>query len=274
MRDFAQIGEAVRFAVGEEWCEAPTAEALYVSSGTDCKALTFTHPSFLARQLGREIEPPKFFVYVDNGVDPAESSLSFDDGRTEIRTVEQESCELHGFTAQLARVRMRSPELDSEKGAELRPGDLAVLRVRADNEEFAQAAIAEEWWPSYFIGVCDGCNYGGNSRCENQIHDPESSIPLRLKIPAWITDHLPGSTLKWADDPENGEEIQPAGEELPYSIHQAAFLNTKWRSSFFTRGRLRGGARLFTLRPKGKQSAGEFVHFDVLTSPRANRMLR
>ena len=248
--------------------------ALYVSSGTDTKAITFTHPQFLARQIGAEVEPPKFFVYVDKDVDPGSGELSFDDGRTIIRTIEQEPFDVHGFPGQLARVRMESPELDSGTAADLR-GDVGLLRVQADNEAFALAALEEEWSPSCFIGVCDGCGaFGGNTRCENQVLNLETSIPVRLRTPWWVTDHLPGSTAHGGDDPANGDEVNSTEPEFPARLRQRAFMSTNWRSRVSENIRLHGGARLFDVMLKGQVAMADYVRRGILYSPRANRKLR
>src|SRR3954470_3892007 len=100
----ARIDEAVGLAIQRGWIEPPVIPALYASAGIDTQAITLTHPAFLARQIGSEVEPPRFFVYVDRDIDPGETELAFDDRRTTIRTVEQNPFDIARFPAQLARL--------------------------------------------------------------------------------------------------------------------------------------------------------------------------
>jgi hypothetical protein len=207
---------------------------------------------------------------VDKSQPGEDPSLSFEDGRTRIETLETHALDLHGYRAYLLRVRFQSDELQTR--------DSAVLRVRATNDEFVGAALAEGWRPHLFIGMNDGCcpGWGGNDRCENQLEDPTISIPLRLGACWWISDHFPGSTASGGDDPQNGDVIRSANPDFPVCLRQLAFLSTDWRSKVPDgyEGRLRGGARLFEIpRPK-HLPIGEHVRRGMLYSPKVNRKLR
>ena len=239
--------------------------ALYVSAGDDTKALTFTHPAFLERQAGHSMERIGFYVYVDKE-EQHDAPLAFDDGRTRITTVEQRPHPVHDFEASLLRVSYESADLPSR--------ELAVLRVLADNESFAQAALTEQWRAVCFIGVCDGCGgFGKNDRCENQFEDPSTSIPLRLNYPWWVTDHLPGSTAQGGDDPQNGDEILSSSPDFGARLTQVAFLSTNWRSNIGKESRLYGGARLFEL-IRDDATLWEHTARKWVYSPKANRKLR
>jgi hypothetical protein len=249
------------------WIPRPAVSALYASAGTDLRPITLTHPEILKRKSGKPIEAPSFFVYIDKN--PFEiANLSFDDERTRITTTSCRSLTLHGFEAQLLRLRFESIELGLR--------DVAVLRVQATNDAFTDAALAEGWRPHLFIGMNDGCGgFGGNDRCENQLLDAAQSIPARLRAPWWITDHLPGSTARGGDDPENGEIVQSSDPRYPIVLRQVAFLCTSWRSNVNETLRLYGGARLFETQPSYRHlsTPAETMHRGVVRSPKANQRL-
>lgn len=218
------------------------------------------------RQLGRAIEHPRVFLFVDREGLAGDASLGFDDGRTRIETTEVVRLEVRGFPAALLRVSYRSDQLADNS--------LAIIRIHTENESFAHAALAEHWQPLYFIGVGDGCGgFGGNTRCENQLADEESSIPLRLRAPMWIGDHFPGSVISGGEDPQDGDEILSLNPHLPFRLRQLAFLSTLWRSRVSDRVRLRGGARLFQVMPD-TPTVADFTRRSFLHSPVANEKLK
>ena len=169
------------------WIEGKPVRALYVSAGADTQPFSLLHPDFLAKQTGKTLPAPTFFIYVDQDEPQpqADPRLSFSDERTQIETVSHERL-AGSLPADLLRVRLASDQL-SER-------EVTVARLRMLNEDFATLAWEERWQSQWFIGVCDGCGgFGGNTRCENDITDPERSIPLRLGARWWVTDHVPGS---------------------------------------------------------------------------------
>jgi hypothetical protein len=240
----ATISDMHALAIREGWIEPSEASALYVSAGADTKPMALLHPDFLARQGASSVKAPSFFVYVDQDRPASpDDQISFEDERTKIETTTSLPQDLEGHQADLLRVSLASDVL-SER-------DVVILRVRMLNEDFAQFALAEGWSADWFIGVCDGCGaFGGNSRCENALVDPNESIPLRLGSRWWVTDHLPGSDAPTtrsggATDLANDQAVRPKDLAFDLSLRQIAFLSTDWRSNVADTTRLYGGARVF-----------------------------
>ena len=196
--------------------------ALYLSAGSDTRALTLTHPAVLAKQSGRMLEEMSFYVYVDQSAPYEDPALDFTDstGRTQINTVDVVDHPVGPFDGYLLSITTESTEIPARK--------ISVLRVRAQNDEFAALALAEGW-------------------------HPHCVIQCRLK-PSWIiTDHLPGSTAQGGDDPKNGDVIRSTEPNFGFVAEQVAFLSTGWRGTGLRDkgnhlGNLYGGARLFEFR--------------------------
>ena len=170
--------------VDRGWLPSNHANCLYVSAASDTRPLTYLGPEVLNRidpQLGKA---PDLFVYLDKEC-PERDSLPFGfstDGRSAVEAVENESTQLFGCRTELLRVRIKSSEFDDRL--------IVVVRIRIENERFAEAALVEDWKVDWFVGICDGCGWGRNPRCDNQIWDPPNSIPLRLGVRYSVTDHL------------------------------------------------------------------------------------
>ena len=243
-------------SLAREWSGADPHDpaALYLSAGSDTRALTLTHPAVLAKQSGRMLEEMSFYVYVDQSAPCEDPALNFTDstGRTQINTVDVVDHPVGPFDGYLLSINTESTEMPARK--------ISVLRVRAQNDEFAALALAEGWHPHCVISVCDGCNgFGGNTRCESKFSDAATSIQCRLK-PSWIiTDHLPGSTAQGGDDPKNGDVIRSTEPNFGFVAEQVAFLSTGWRGTGLRDkgnhlGNLYGGARLFEFRTARRQA--------------------
>ena len=213
--------------------------ALYLSAGNDTRAMTLTHPAFLAKQSGRMLEEMSFYVFVDAYQPRDDRELNFTDpaGRTQIKTVTVSDHPVGPFDGYLLNMTTKSTTMPWRK--------VSVLRVRALNDAFANLALDEGWRPHCVISVCDGCCFGGNERCENHFRKPEGSIQARLK-PKWIiTDHLRDIRGREIVDPLDGDVIRSTNRHFGYEAEQIAFLSTNWRGpgrSFY------GGARLFEFR--------------------------
>ena len=238
------ISSALTIATEEGWVSEPLVPALYVSAGGDTKPFTLLHPEFLAKQADGRLDARNAFVFVDAGRpgNGENNGLAYHDGRTKITTVREETVEVANGTGSLLFVSIESDQMASRQ--------VVVLRLRMTNEEFAQTALAEGWSPEWFIGVCDGCGaFGGNSRCESDL-EPEHSIPLRLGVRYWVTDHLPRADVQGTreggeEDLVDGQLVRSRDASFPIGLRQVAFLSTHWRSNVADTIRLWGGARVF-----------------------------
>lgn len=251
----SSINDAQMLAVREGWITEPVIPCLYVSAGTDTHPFALLHPTFLARQGAGHLEAPNFLVYIDSGTPRPDQdpSLSFEDDRTRIETLSHRTVDLAGYRAELLHVSMTSDELGSSS--------VAVLRARMKNDQLAEIAEAEGWSPPWFIGVCDGCGaFGGNHRCENALNDPSTSIPVRLGVRYWVTDHLPASDAETTrsggrDNLVNGQIVSSREPGVDIRLRQVAFLSTDWRSRVADAIRLYGGARIFEHLPSNSDAS-------------------
>lgn len=227
------IADAGRDALKSGWVPEGFTSALYVSAGTDTKAPVYLRNERFESEVAADITAPDFFVYVDqrHPLRLGRPELSHRDDRTQVETVDKipfRSLDVRGHMVLLKITSDRHPDRQ-----------VVVLRLRMKNEDFALAALAEGWSPEWFIGVCDGCaGWGGNTRCENEVRDASSSIPIRLGVRYWVTDHLNCIDVPLPSEGETGEFITnlPNGSAL----RQVAFLSNDWSSSNF-----RYGSRIF-----------------------------
>ncbi len=179
------IRRAQLVAEDEGWIPQCSLACLYVSAGGDTRPLTYLRHEVLTDAVVSDWIIPEFFVFVDRDLPGSDGDMDlyFDDGRTRVQTVEQRPVESASWErAALLRVVVTSDRFPIR--------ECAVLRIRSDTEGFCQDALAEDWSPDWFIGICDGCAFGGNDRCENELDRIEQSIPLRLRVRFWLTDHL------------------------------------------------------------------------------------
>ena len=220
---FSSLAEALGRDAG------PT--ALYVSAGSDTMPFVFLHPKFLA---DRGLDPaiaPNAIVYVDRG-GPA-MPLFFDDERTLIETNTLERITVGKFSGALMTVGVSSTEPGWER-------ETTVVFLETSNEDIYTMAGDEGWRPDMFIGVCDGCRFGGNQGCENSL-DAERT-PLRfLGLPRWwVTEHFfPLSGSFAPGDVIGGDRTFPA------RFRKVGLLSPKWGRY----GATLLGATLFEVEP-------------------------
>ncbi len=201
------IRAAQDLAEREEWIPQCSLACLYVSAGADTRPLTYLHHEVLTDDVVSDWIIPEFFVFVDRDLpgSDGEMELSFDDGRTKVETIEQREVASDSWeTAALLRVTVTSDRFPVR--------ECAVLRVKSDNERFCQDALAEEWSPEWFIGIRDGCRmFFERNPCWNVIDSVEDSIPLRLRVNFWLTDHFPNYSLT----DEEWRRLHPFGHSIP-----------------------------------------------------------
>jgi hypothetical protein len=242
------ITEFCTSAQTREWVTEPIATALYVSAGVDPRALTFTHPDFMAVRGAADVPAPNVFVYLDKRPRPAEDDVPIAFGTaadpTQIQTERMVRAEIDGCPAYVLDVRWTSTRLSDR--------NLRVLRIKASNRLAAQVVAPERWLPDVFIGVCDGCGgLRGNARCENDL----KAWPLGAgqTLPRWwITDHLTNAGLAHVAMPEDGEVILGPTPRFPYRVRQQSVVSPVWRGPCWGAAtRLEGGARVLEVVPAG-----------------------
>ncbi len=185
--------------------------AVYLSSGDDSRMLSVTHPENIRAKVGDGPvpEPFAFYVHVDRQTPLNRPGLDYDDGRTQITRWDAESLSIGGHHAWFLKLIVRS-----DRYAER---NVAVLRIRAENNEFTELALAEGWKTHCLITVCDGCGFGGNPHCENDISGKRRTNLLKLQ-PDWaITDHFKRGNVGTEAVPQRGELIEP-GDSKRYGL--------------------------------------------------------
>lgn len=230
------LADATEYAVSRGWVSADPVAALYVSAGADTKAPVYLRNERIRPVCGEEIEAPQFFVYVDKGsvLSRLGVELTHDDEHTQVETIETVRCRAVGHVGHLLHVRVTSDRYPRR--------NVAVLRIRMENETFGRAALAEGWSPDWFIGICDGCaGFGGNWRCENEIRDLSASIPIRLKARYWVADHFNCCQIDLPPETHVPHLRLP----LPNGtvLRQMALISRHWRSSNSDQG-----SRIFELK--------------------------
>ena len=178
------IGSSHRQAELRRWIPEDSPSSLYVSAGNDTRPFTYLRPEVISGELVADSALPRFFVFVDRDEPRTDNlALEFEDGRTSIQTVEQRQVETNDWgRASLLRIRVESSRYP-DRG-------YAVLRIKGDNQSLFRSSLSEAWSPDWFIGIRDGCRMWRNaSPCTNVLDSPDS-IPLRLGVSFWLTDHL------------------------------------------------------------------------------------
>ncbi len=200
----------------------PVRSALYVSSGADTKALIFTDPAFLRERGAAALGEIGVYVYIDANMalDDASAKLGFRDARTTIETGAVERGTLFGLPAARLAVDLRTDHGERS---------VVVVRVHATNEAFSAAARAGAWVPTVFIGVGDGCRFGGNEHCTNKLTrwGARAEDAARVSVSRWwITDHFGDAVV-----PRQlgvGAVVTSTEAGFPFSFRKVALLSTDW----------------------------------------------
>jgi len=201
--------------------------AVYLSSGNDSRMLSVTHPKHIRAKAGDGPvpEPVGFYVHVDKENPHGNPGLDYQDGRTEVKQWHRKRLSIGPYDAWHLKLIVRS-----DRYAER---NVAVLRIKATNDEFTELALAEDWKTHCLITVLDGCTgYGGqpNNRCEVDLTGKRRTNLLDLK-PDWlITDHFNGPGPWLWHDLEAGEVIEP-DDPKRYGLrfkHRCALASPQW----------------------------------------------
>ncbi len=206
-----------------DWVGEDIVSAVYPCAGQDTKALTFTHPEFLQHRLIEGVPAPNTFIYIDK----EKHHLDFSDQDTEIVVSQVEGDSFYGIEAQFYQLTWRS----------LAPQDWLTLTER----NIFAAYIVADWRcipglfyninfvPDYFIGVCDGCRFGGNDECVNELTTRGLSREDASKIPVshyYITDHFIQAEIP--NPCRNGDTIFSCDARFPFSFRKLALLSSDW----------------------------------------------
>jgi hypothetical protein len=236
--DYSQIRELVDDVANRLRLEGRLATALYASAGTDTRAITFTGPEFFeARHVGF-VPSPNLFIYIDRR---KQEALHFEDASTSIKTVDEGPLTLAGALGRLLRVRFESATHGRR--------ECVIALLREENAHIAGLVRRDGWAPDVFIGVTDGCRFGGNDgNCVNDLRLPAGlppSMAREVLAPRWwITDHFPNH--RPFGELRNGDYLESKDPEFPMRFRKLALLSSDWGR--YASPQLRG-ATLFACEP-------------------------
>ena len=225
------------------WITEEITTALYPCSGTDTKAFTFTHPAFFEHRGIVGIPAPNVFVFVDNQdpFDKHNPRFEFHDDRTRVETESFERTTVFGQAGYIFDLVWESTT--SPEWGHLSQRKLSVLFLVADWRKFPHYFRDSQWVPDVFIGVCDGCRFGGNAECVNELetHGVPDSLLRSIPVPRYyITDHFRNAVE--VNKLEAGDLVTSRDVRFPLRFKKMALLSTEW--GHYGHGTL-GGATLF-----------------------------
>ncbi len=218
--------------------------ALYASAGADTKILVFTEPNFLAERGVGIVGNISTYVLLDSNQTllAEKGGLKFSDSRTTITSRLTERGSLWGFDAGLFEV-----TVVTERGTRV----CEVVRVSVSNEQFAPTAAAHSWVPKVFVGVTDGCRFGGNDNCVNRLDlgGLSAAAVRRVSLPSWwITDHFADAVVP--DTLPVGGRVESRDSRFPACFQKLALLSTDWGAYGGHGSTAIGGATVFSVVPR------------------------
>ena len=221
MESFATTSSLIEAIASRSLAGDPPVTALYASAGADTREYTFLHPEFLSRHELSDVPAPNVFVLVDHAKQP---DPEFSDPATTIETLSSEPVQASGIAMRLSRVRYTSDQFGAR--------EIVGLTIKADNRAVQPIWHREGWIPHIFIGVCDGCRYGGNppEACVNRLDVPPG-VPLAeaaaVQVPRWwVTDHFRDN--KPFNELGPGALVESTDDRFPFKFRKLGLLSSEW----------------------------------------------
>jgi hypothetical protein len=202
-----------------------TGSCLYASAGGDGRVLSFTHPEFLVVRGAEGVPSTGLYVLLDRDTprDTDQLTQRMGDEDTTVRVCHHEEVNVHGIQGELLAVEWNSA---SERFSSRM---LGVLMLRTENEQASPIFRAAGWVPDLFVGVCDGCSFGGNEHCVNRLTTwgMPTRITQTIQVPRWwITDHFAHATMP--NPMCVGDVVQSVHPDFPFSFRKVALLSGAW----------------------------------------------
>lgn len=216
-----------------------TLTALYASAGRDSKMLTFLHPEFLNKRSQLHIGKIDLIILLDRFYalgddqqdDDIAADLSYVDEETTISQGNAQELRIDRFPARLADISWTSNR------TEYSPYEIQALFVKCDNEQFSSVCQRERWAPDLFIGVCDGCRFGMNDHCVNELttHQMPRELIQEVVLPKWwITDHFGNHEMldtngeRKVNELRDGDLVRSLDPLFPVQFRKKALLSSQW----------------------------------------------
>ncbi|MFC1670033.1 hypothetical protein ACFL20_06530 [Spirochaetota bacterium] len=201
--------------------------ALYPCSGTDTKPFTFTHPDFFRH---RNVDPdisPNLFIYIDKNISLSdENNLEFEDDCTAISVDSEEKLNLEHFDSWLLHITWKSRE--ENPWMKIRTRQLAVIYIKAKWQKMPSYMRQIGWVPDIFVGVTDGCYFGTNEACVNDLTMEgvqKDNYPTSISK-YYISDHFYNHNMNGNFSP--GDCITSKDPDFPFKFKKLALLSTEW----------------------------------------------
>lgn len=238
--------------------------ALYASAGRDTKVLTFLHPEFLSKRSESQVSKIGLFILLDRSYilgakqqdDDVVTDLSYEDTETTITQSNDKELLIDGFPARLVDINWTSHRADVSSY------ETKVLFIKCDNEQFPAVCQREHWAPDVFVGVCDGCGFGRNDHCVNELVTQGMPRELMQKVALpkwWITDHfknydlLDNNGASKVNELRDGDLVRSQDPTFPIQFRKIGLLSSEWGD--YGRKTAFRGANLFTVESVPEQVA-------------------
>lgn len=210
---------------------------VYPCAGSDWKAITFTTPQFLKYRTGLEFKTPDTYIYIDCFCEEyykkqLESKILFDDEYTRLQIESVKSLSSSFGDAKLCKTKLISKKQPSWSEEFISDRDMNIIFVDSDWVNFVQFMSKYGVMPYIGIGVTDGCAFGKNKECVNDLKIPKELRSISHKAykeicsEYWITDHF--SHCRKPNPCRNGDYIVSEYDDFPIKFKKLALLSSSW----------------------------------------------
>ena len=213
-----KIAKVAEFLASKNIALSGDSTCLYPSAGSDFKVLSLTHPHSLFTRGVHGFPEIGVYVVVDkNGFNLSGEHLG--DCQTRMEISARFKGTVSGFPAELLVVQWYSNNQEDVYASRT----LAMVLLETTNQASSIQFHREGWCADVFVGITDGCRFGGNSHCVN---DLRRGGPANIKVPVWwITDHFVGATLP---NPMAVGDRVVSDSDFPFVFEKAALLSSSW----------------------------------------------
>ena len=214
MLELSSINDVIGLAQKAGYSLSAEGTCLYPSAGSDFKVLSLTHADFIASRQVQGFPNLGIYILIDK-LNFNEAAMG--DSETAVELLHKWSLSIFGLPADLLIVQW------SSKQEAYSSRTLAVLLLKVTNEQSALAFYQNSWCPDVFVGVCDGCRFGGNKHCVNDLNN---SGPSETPVPSWwITDHFTNADIP--NPLQVGDRVRSLAD-FPFVFQKETLLSSTW----------------------------------------------
>ncbi len=212
------------------WISGNIHTALYPCSASDTKLFTYTHPSFYQHRKINE-SSPNLFVLIDKN-DPfrlQNSPFEFNDNNIRITSHENIPVTIENKPGYILFLNWHS--INPPNWGTSEDQNICIIFIVSDWEDMALYFNKTNWVPETFIGVCDGCSFGENEHCVNNLvtHGKSKQSLHSIPIPDYyITDHFQNADIP--NPLSVGDIVKSTDRAFPYGFRKIGLLSSDWGS--------------------------------------------